>query len=119
MALYFTSDDSNIRTGTIAKGQAQAFKIFPALRRNAMSPNHNYGFLFCRLLEVEGLATLIVTHFLNILFAQSFHHLFIMNQRTIGVDPTRSPLGFLTSDLNRSLNSPTKTGALGSNDFHI
>ena len=85
-----------------------------------MSPDHHDRFFLPFTIgQIEITLALIISHLSNILFTQSTHHLFIVDQWAIREDRPLPSLGFLTGNLYRTLDSPAKPCTFRSNNFHV
>ena len=118
MKLDFAGNNTDAGTSTVPKRKAQLLEILPALGRNAMSPDDHDRILSLFLRQRKVLLALIVPDLPNVLTAQSVHHLLVVNQRAIRVDPAAPAASLFPGYLNRALHPPTEASAFGSNDFH-
>ena len=101
MKLDFARDNPHVGTSAVPERKAQLLEILPALRRNAMGPHDHDRILFLFLRKRQILLALIVAYLSDVFVTQGLHHLLVVNQRAIRVDPalSRMPLPGLPESL--------------------
>ena len=68
--------------------------------------------------DLEFSLAAVIADLADALAGEDFHHLAVMDQRTVGVDGVAALLRIFAGDIDGAFDAPAETRGLGSDDLH-